>query len=135
MKQRITPEQLKELTPEQKERLREWWRPVKGDSYIWDSPLSGMLGPMVYDGVSLGKALPQENSKGSCLPLLTVGQCIALLKEKAPKLLCALMMRMFNSFVVILDKETGVSEEFSALTANAVELIDVLWDGGIKAVL
>lgn len=31
MKQHIAPEQLNELTEEQKERLREWWEPKEGD--------------------------------------------------------------------------------------------------------
>jgi spore germination protein GerM len=31
MKHRITPEQLNELSDEQKERLRVWWKPQQGD--------------------------------------------------------------------------------------------------------
>ena len=34
MRQHITPAQLQELSEEQKERLRSWWRPEKGDRYV-----------------------------------------------------------------------------------------------------
>jgi hypothetical protein len=42
MKRRITPEQLAELTEEQKDRLREWWKPEVGDFYY--NRVIGLLG-------------------------------------------------------------------------------------------
>jgi hypothetical protein len=34
MKQHISAEDLQELTQEQKDRLREWWKPEIGDMYV-----------------------------------------------------------------------------------------------------
>lgn len=72
MKQYITPEQLNELTPEQKERLREWWRPRIKDGiispYCVDSGFYG-AGSDPYDN-----AMPDKDA----LPLLSIGQCIEL---------------------------------------------------------
>lgn len=71
MKQRITVEQLNELTEGQKEKLREWWRPTYGDlavsNHYQDKPFS----------------VPKEPfAKEICTPLLTVGQMIELLLMK-----------------------------------------------------
>lgn len=88
--QRITPEMLSELTQEQKERLREWWKPQENDVFMakiygakdeWDfcvyevkanGKITAALEP--YDGHT-------EFEKSECLPLLSVGQCIQLLKD------------------------------------------------------
>ena len=69
MKQRISAEDLAELTPEQQERLREWWRPENGDM-----SLSPQGVPKVYVG--------DITQKDRNTPLLSIGQCIELLKDK-----------------------------------------------------
>lgn len=83
MKQRITVEQLNELTDEQKERLREWWKPQTGD---WCYPVNDegysdycdhgiVIGDVVHD-FPHGDFSPI--SYYSCLPLLSIGQMIEL---------------------------------------------------------
>lgn len=77
MKQRITAEQLSELTQEQQARLRDWWQPEDGDwifdtnnhqDYSWCSACWSEYGP--------------ENSdiKAMALPLLSIGQCFDMVK-------------------------------------------------------
>jgi len=68
LKQRISVERLQELSSEQRERLREWWKPQDEDWYIYDG---GIYSVIEYPKVE----------KGS-LPLLSIGQCIELLAEK-----------------------------------------------------
>lgn len=93
MKQRIDVSQLKELTPEQREMLRERWRPSIGDMFAWLSPNTssfiGPLGPIVThvfgDGTFMagaGTSPPQEYGKEDCFPLLSIGQCIQYLRDK-----------------------------------------------------
>jgi len=92
VKQTITPVQLQELTPEQREGLREWWKPKLGDMFVWQSTntsgLIGPLGPIVThifgDGtfMATGTGSPLEHSKDECYPLLSIGQAIELLAEK-----------------------------------------------------
>lgn len=79
MKQRITVEQLQELTPEQRARLREWWEPQEYDVYV-DETCNGELS--IY-GILRWVDYPEieARKKGKRLPLLSVGQCIELLKE------------------------------------------------------
>ena len=62
MKQRITVDQLQELTEEQKQRLRGWWKPEEGD--------------LVYN--KFFNEFKQEE-----LPLLDIGQMIELLLNRA----------------------------------------------------
>jgi hypothetical protein len=81
MKQRISAEQLKELTPEKQEKLREWWEPKDGDWY-YDCDLE-------CDHVVFSCESDHYHSQypdNDCLPLLSIGQCIELLKGKTPKI-------------------------------------------------
>lgn len=68
MKQRISVEQLQELTAEQRQRLREWWK-----SEVLD---------IVYDRQLGTKALVCTEYAIDCLPLLNIGQMLALLQDK-----------------------------------------------------
>jgi hypothetical protein len=74
MKQRITIEQLQELTEEQQQRLREWWKPQLYDVFIEilidDEIIEGSIERKTY-----------EPSK-EALPLLDIGQMIELLHSK-----------------------------------------------------
>mgnify|MGYP003593115858 CR=1 FL=1 len=79
MKQRITVEQLQELTQEQQERIREWWKPAEGDWYYgriapWRNEYRELCN---YDSGNLG---PEPGTDD--LPLLSIGQCIELLEDK-----------------------------------------------------
>lgn len=76
MKQRITAKQLQELTEEQKQRLREWWKPQCYDIY-YDT---------IFDDFGIALTDEQGNISGcvaerkeSLLPLLSIGQMIELL--------------------------------------------------------
>lgn len=71
MKQRISAEDLAELTPEQQERLREWWTPEVGDYIVHDTQGIGCL----FGDVDI-------MDKTHMLPRLSIGQCIELLKDK-----------------------------------------------------
>ena len=85
MKQRITVEQLNELTDKQKERLQEWWNPqsydvacglVSGTEYVID--VHGDTISMLEDSEGI---VPPIDKK-EILPLLSIGQMIQLLREK-----------------------------------------------------
>lgn len=71
MEQRISAEDLAELTPEQQERLREWWTPEVGDYIVHDTQGIGCL----FGDVDI-------MDKTHMLPRLSIGQCIELLKDK-----------------------------------------------------
>ena len=71
MKQRISAEDLAELTPEQQERLREWWTPEVGDYIVHDTQGIGCL----FGDVDI-------MDKTHMLPRLSIGQCIELLKSR-----------------------------------------------------
>jgi len=71
VKQRISAEDLAELTPEQQERLREWWEPEAGDYIVHDTQGPGCL----FGDIDI-------MDKTHMLPRLSIGQCIELLKDK-----------------------------------------------------
>lgn len=79
MKQRITVDQLKELSPEQQERLRERWKewrkPEEGDRFATPEH-EHFIGET--DG--MGGTFQLYDYKYA-LPLLSIGQLIQLLKE------------------------------------------------------
>lgn len=84
MKQRISTVQLLELSPEQQERLREWWKPADYDvmlkvetEYVIEVDLNGGI-YMISDSEGLCPPI----TKAECLPLLSIGQCIELLHSK-----------------------------------------------------
>jgi hypothetical protein len=76
MKQRISIEQLQELTEEQQYRLREWWKPQEGDWYHDKTYGESYYGMEVggYDVYTLEPAIDD-------LPLLNIGQMIELLQS------------------------------------------------------
>jgi hypothetical protein len=87
MRQRITIEELNELTDEQKVRLKEWWKPHFGDFFIW-------FGQSDQEDIVLGHEYTHEKCArinslqeglrlefNDCLPLLSIGQCIEILQS------------------------------------------------------
>lgn len=83
--QHITTEQLNELTLEQKERLRERWRPKTYDIVIDDNNNDYVIevdkkGSISFVMDSEGIIPPQK--KTDFLPLLSVGQMIEVLQDK-----------------------------------------------------
>ncbi len=78
MKQRITCDQLRELTDEQKERLREWWKPTMGDIIESRGEAEAVIGFFEQDGERWIQYAGGYAS-GNHLPLLSIGQMIELL--------------------------------------------------------
>lgn len=76
MKQRITAEQLMELTEEQKQKLREWWKPEVGDYYTHKHDI------VKCDMQTLVMAIEKFFIREDYLPLLSIGQMIELLQSK-----------------------------------------------------
>jgi hypothetical protein len=76
-KRRVTVEQLDELTDEQKQKLREWWRPEVGDYYNCECGVKSRadINTAVVDFYE--HASPHDED--CCLPLLDIGQMIQLL--------------------------------------------------------
>lgn len=80
MKQRITFEQLNELTDEQKEQLREWWKPKVGDFYIWHS--EGMKSEGEFLATDDVGPWADEEAGQYAIPVLSVGQMIDILHAR-----------------------------------------------------
>lgn len=158
MRQHITPDQLAELTPEQREMLREWWKPRKKDGDWFygtygkrDEVDTWILSPYCVDSGVYGASLhPDEDAAPDpdALPLLSIGQCIEYLRDKDPARLCRTMQLLYRpQFVVVLsDGELiDISDckpgeiiavnniEKAVLYQKPVELIDALFEA-IKAV-
>ncbi len=77
MKERITVEQLRELTEEQQELLREWWEPQEYDVYYF----------AMFDYVCVFSGRtedydPWEELYGNSLPLLSIGQMIHMIQQR-----------------------------------------------------
>ena len=72
MKRRITVEQLQELTEEQQQRLREWWKPTAWDVIVVYHGM-GMKVTNVYNEMV-------STDKKVCMPLLSIGQMIEMLQ-------------------------------------------------------
>jgi len=129
MKQRITVEQLNELTPEKKEKLREWWRPQEGDCII-----SGKDDRIRFIGRPCNgfacQFFPFANFGNEtdlipinlCLPHLSIGQCIELLGHKLQKIEYDFFIN--NYYVSVLNIGTnGKTELIDALFAAVKEAL------------
>lgn len=81
MKQHITPDQLNELTPEAKEKLREWWEPEEGDSFAREFKDGEMQTETVYH--SWIGSYEDNKPDQSCFPLLSIGQMIEFLADNS----------------------------------------------------
>ncbi|MED5016057.1 hypothetical protein P9847_01920 [Paenibacillus chibensis] len=85
MKQRITIENLRELTTEEKEKLRMWWRmrcnPGWFDLYVVKAEHHGVScyeGPFVNSG---DRDFNEDFHQGEALPLLSIGQMMELVQD------------------------------------------------------
>ncbi len=125
MKQHITAEQLQELTPEQQQRLREWWKPQNADQVynlsderliqnVWEREGRIFLDYYPYDS-----EFSEGCWKDRSLPILSIGQCI--------ELLLALHEGLYHGHWSLL-METLEYED------DAKDLIDALWKN-IKEIL
>jgi len=76
MKRRITTEQLNELTNEQKQKLKRWWKPETGDYYTAKNSI------MFYNKDTDNEFEMGHMLEKDALPLLDIGQMIELLGIK-----------------------------------------------------
>lgn len=110
---------LQELTVEQRERLREWWKP---ELY---QPMVNIYGIDFYLTSLDGGYLAELNK---CFPLLSIGQCIQLLVGK----------NMFKGFHKSQTdgrfKIYGENCDKHMVIYDSLELIHALWQA-VKAVL
>jgi hypothetical protein len=109
MKQRITVDQLLELSEDQRIRLREWWYPTPGE-YYW----SGVEKRCTCISINFNESYRPKKE----LPLLTIGQMIELLD--GPHMTCT-----FLGWQVDCGKCTYVRDE----------LADALWEGVKESLL
>jgi len=133
MRQRISINQLNELTDEQKERLRKWWKNGKvhfGDLVYTRCNCSppdprNVVSVWSYDEQEIefynaeryGYSLYKD-----CLPLLSVGQCIELLGHKLQKIEYDFFIN--NYYVSVLNIGTnGKTELIDALFAAVKEAL------------
>ena len=82
MKQRITVEQLHELSEEKKEKLRKWWNPQIGDFYIFKYEGEYWHEPWFHNDQDGYHKFMNEDGEDP-IPLLTIGQMIEILYEWA----------------------------------------------------
>ncbi|MGV2887602.1 hypothetical protein [Paenibacillus taichungensis] len=89
MKQMITVHQLNELSENQKERLREWWIPQKGETVFREYDKQVHIVANTHDKPALedsscwfvGLANHAGISNKDCLPLLSIGKMIEFLSD------------------------------------------------------
>lgn len=132
MKQNISVKQLQELTDDQKERLRDWWKPQKGDWFVACGDIE-IAGSFICGTIDSYNQAGWCYEKKDCLPLLSIGQCIELLGAKDP-----------GSWSICCSKSGGWYITSSNLYApkyyiadggkDFEEIIDALWEA-VKAVL
>ena len=123
MRQYITVKQLLELTPEQQERLREWWRPagsdaiyVTGDSVNVSARLTraGFIEEKPDDKTVIYLSCGGWCYKKECLIVPNIGQCIEFLSER--------------------DEGSIVGKDWVNTGWYRGELIDTLWEA-VKGIL
>lgn len=136
MKQRITIDQLQELTDEQKARLREWWSANAeiGDTCILRRRVY-IVGEIGEHGLILYR--PKEDDsiyyekkeiEKVIDPLLSIGQCIAILETKNK------FQGFIKSYTDGRYKVYGENIQESMIIYDSLELIDALWEA-VKGVL
>jgi len=132
MKQRISIDQLKQLTSEQQNKLRAWWTCKEGD---WFKPINSDQEQLLSDR---SKECTSEQCEfddwygwcvyleENCLPLLSIGQCIELLNEN------------HDYFYMCSDGEMHIGSIYNYYKdgpdRKGENLIDVLWEA-VKPIL
>lgn len=156
MKQRITIEQLQELTVEQQQRLREWWEPEEGDWYtddneellIVDHMRECCQGDYCYHLHSTkGISIPDLSSEqafnrdieaiklGKALPLLSIGQMIELLMYEHRRDIAIIDISMSCKSGLTLITHQWDDEGYNPICiGESYELCDALWQA-VKQVL
>jgi hypothetical protein len=124
LKQRITIDQLQKLTPELREKLRDWWKPQTGDWAIISNETFGLEEKVLVTSWNIEYGIANLNfikkkgfsslSKDSLLPLLSIGQMLELIDELDPGKLIVLYENLYMSLIM----HSKTSENY---------LCDILW--------
>lgn len=126
MKQHITVDQLNELTADQKDRLRKWWRPLEYDLAVVNGCVRCCYDDGEYNCFAVkSKEFGRDhgcNITGPALPLLSAGQCIQLIKYKVDDWGMTYMDTTCDWCVYL-----GPYESDHKRCWGADELIDGLW--------
>lgn len=140
MKQHISADQLRQLTPSQQERLRNIWEPEAHDVVLYDDEELCVIDCYVgKNKLILGKLNfyrdgLDEAEKNNCLPSLSIGQCIELLSSMAnnKEVNIGRVYNPFNWQVYFDIWEEGNGARF--IEGQKEELIDALWEA-VKSIL
>lgn len=119
MKQHISTDQLQQLTPLQQDKLREWWEPRRFDIFTKNGSEFSFMASDGHNALWEGGS--RIGTKDECLPLLSIGQCIELLREKD---IDALAHEFWQQAYGIEGNDFDVVDE----------LLDRLWES-IKSIL
>lgn len=142
MKQRVDAEKYLDLSPAQRQALRDWWTPQEFDIVLVDHvPDKDRPGKKYWVTAAIEAFDPKTDpekpilttfcrrNKSELLPLLSVGQCIELLACKAPdKLLTPAIKRNWLRLVGKKPNYPGDLPDDGLLPDCHKELIDTLWD-------
>ena len=127
MKQRIDVSQLQELSPEQQEKLREWWQPQIGDAFI----IKGDNEVRSIDSSWRLIMISNTPLANEFCPLLSIGQMIEILtKESITVDITTTQMETKNrktAFVLL-------NNVFSSERFDSGELVDALFEA-VKEIL
>jgi len=121
MKQRITPEDLKQLTPEQQERLRELWQPKHYDVFYYKGNEHVIDGDVVSEK-DIASSKNEFINQVNLLPLLSIGQLLKLLYSHS----CDNQIESAGAKWFV-----GCGGH---INAEGIELVDCLWDA-VKSIL
>jgi len=131
MKQRLEPSDLAQLTDKQKDRLRELWQPEKRDFVLCNDTREVIVSRCDSDKIYLfiygGYILEVKH----CLPLLSIGQMIEILKEKR-----IIMWQGWGNHLSLWNVEKLIlnSDKAFELVGKGGELCDALWQA-VKEIL
>ena len=131
MRQRITVENLAELSPEQQEKIKKLWKPKEWDlaliSQSWGSTIGLFMG---FGGENLHFHNVSSVPKNTCLPLLSIGQMIELLQENIRDI--RLDPDGENSIQIYKDGDWGRKSYYVSLLNN--DICNNLWQA-VKEIL
>jgi hypothetical protein len=130
LKQRITVEQLNELSEEQKNRLREWWKPKIANEFVHYVDVPGHIGADEHVIDEFDKLLNGGRDQDKdILPLLSIGQMIEFLESKKPTLHIDKHLKQG-----MMKKDRYDVFQQGAGTSRGATLCDALWDAVKKAI-
>ncbi|MBU5356127.1 hypothetical protein KQI74_28145 [Paenibacillus barcinonensis] len=128
MEQLITIEQLKELSPEQKECLRNWWyasNPGRLDLYVvlykYDDGLK-YEGPFMNTGE---RNFIEDFNTGEALPLMSIGQMMQLIADHATS--TGAVWEIKHDWYKHIVTLRSVRSQDVILEASDTELHNALW--------